>query len=188
MFPTPSKEELVTILEELGIDSAIVAGGVVRDILLGAKESKDIDIFTSDIPFVIGDNFEQNLFEMKPKSPEGWAPFVLREPEIDEDKEPYEEELGAFQVYDTKRGDYDIQVVYTPDSPPIDRVCEHFDLSSSKCWLEIDGTIDTTNIWKRGLDLKEIWIVRKANDRSQQRAKRVLEKFPEHFDRIKQVV
>lgn len=188
MFPTPSKEELVTILEELGIDSAIVAGGVVRDLLLGAKESKDIDIFTPDIPFVIGDNFEQNLFEMKPKSPEGWAPFVLREPEIDEDKEPYEEELGAFHVYDTKRGDYDIQVIYDPENFPTTRVYDHFDLSSSKCWLEIDGTIETTASWRYSLREKKIWIVRKNNDRSQQRAKRVLEKFPEHFDGIQQVV
>jgi hypothetical protein len=170
MFATKTPEQLHEILLEFGIDAAIVAGGAVRDHLLGAKETKDIDIFSPEI----------NI-------PPGWKCLGKHEPDGDwfEDEEYRNlNEEFAFDLYNFERNGEPIQVIVPAKyTDPVGFVYDAFDLSSSRCYLGIDGKIDDTPSFRHGLREKTITSFVNT-ERTKERAKRVLEKFPEHFNKI----
>lgn len=170
MFPTPSEDKLRELLEIIDIDSTVIAGGVIRDIILGARGSKDIDVFVEELPS------EDRLKKR--------GLFFVKETTKDvPDGDEYLDDNNVVRVLYYQWGDALVNLILVKGLPR--HHIDTFDLSSTMCYMDPDGKIVKMWAFNDGLICKDIYLVRGTwTEKSTKRAKQTLEKFPKYFETI----
>ena len=140
------------LLSELP-ESAIIAGGCVRDFIFGG-EPKDIDIWLSDADML------KVYWEIQPAKDD--------RPEYDGGAITY--------IWDYKVHGFDVQLVFVPGN--VLEFLETFDLSTSKARYRYKLVCDPD--FMKAWETKTVTILKTKNyDRSLERAKRVCVKYPD---------